>query len=123
MAKKQNLLKKAITGCLLLYCAGYFIGYAVLPPYNEAEILDRGTYNNQQYFLYIWYGWLSDPDYLVLYQCNSAGIFCQVIYQAPEGHYKGRDLSIAVDSQAQIVGVRIDDQFSPDEFPEAEVSY
>jgi hypothetical protein len=122
-AKHPTNLRKIISVLLLFYSAGYFIGFASLPHYGEARIVDKRLHNNHQYFLYLWYGWLGDPDYLALYKCNNIGIYCEVIYQAPSGSYSGSELSIVVDTQTQIVGAQIDDQFSPIELTEADVAY
>jgi hypothetical protein len=70
---------------VLVYSVGYFFGVAALPSYAESAIRDRETYNDQQYFLYLSFGWLGDPDYLALYECNSIGLFCRLTYQAPRG--------------------------------------
>jgi hypothetical protein len=106
-----------------LYSVGYFFGFAALPAYAEAEISDRMTYDDHLYFLYIRFGWLGDPDYLALYECNQFGLVCKVTYQAPTGHYYDRQLAIEIDSQTQTVGVKIDDLFSPHELTEADVAY
>ncbi len=120
-AAKSNARLLIITACF--YSAGYFFGIAALPPYAEAEISDRKTYNDHQYFLYLWYGWLGDPDFLALYECNPLGLFCEITYEAPTGSYGGGQLAIEMDPETQVVGVQIDDLFSPYELTEADVAY
>ncbi|MBK8024828.1 MAG: hypothetical protein IPK19_26275 [Chloroflexi bacterium] len=103
--------------------AGYFLGIAYLGAYAEAIIVDQDTYSGRQYFLYLRFGWLGDPDYLALYECTSTGLFCEVTYVAPSGDYNDRQLSIELDRETQVVGVQVDDRFSPPELTEADVGY
>ncbi|HEX2905297.1 MAG TPA: hypothetical protein VHO69_00445, partial [Phototrophicaceae bacterium] len=121
--KNARLAARFLIITICFYSVGYFFGIAALPRYAEAEISDRMSYDNHQYFLYLWFGWLGDPDYLALYECNQVGLFCKVTYQAPTGYYGSRQLSIEIDPQTQIVGVKIDDLFSPRELNEADVAY
>jgi hypothetical protein len=121
--KAAKLIARLLIVAAWLYSVGYFFGFAALPPYAEAEISDQMTYNDHQYFLYLWYGWLGDPDYLALYECNQIGLSCKVTYQAPTGYYRNRQLSIEIDPQTEMVGVQVDDLFSPYELTEADVAY
>jgi hypothetical protein len=119
---------KVLTVLLLLYSAGYFIGIGAKPIYAESEMPDRLIYNNHQYFLYLGWGWLGDPDTLLLYECNTIGLYCEVIYKAPTGNYRDKAVSIAIDETAQTVSVHINgagiaEQISPRELTETDVKY
>ncbi len=120
---KTKSTLKFIMVLLLLYSSGYFIGIAATPAYAEAEMPDQLVYNEHQYFLYLHWGWLGDPDTLLLYECNSWGIYCDVIYRAPTGYYREHDLFISVDTETQVVGASIDGQISPLELKAEDVQF
>lgn len=113
--RTTHRLAKRLMAASLIYGAVYYSGVAAWPPYAEAEISAHMVHANRQYFLYLWYGWLGDPDYLALYECNDLGYACQVMYEAPPGHYRGSQLALVVDEQTQQVSVQIDEPDSPGE--------
>jgi hypothetical protein len=123
LGNRQSLIRKGISLALLLYMAGFSIGFASLPPYAESTIDEKRVQDNHQYFLYIWYGWLGDPDTLELYECNAFGIFCGVVYEAPTGHYTPSTASIEFDPNTNKMGVRIDDRLSPWQLNQEDVVY
>lgn len=120
---ERKLVTRVLTILLLLYSAGYFIGMGAKIAYSEAEMPSRLVYNNHQYFLYLHWGWLGDPDALMLYECNAIGIHCELTYRAPSGYYRERDLSLVVDQQTNAVDVSIDGQLSPHDLTEDDVRY
>lgn len=120
---KTKSMIQAIIILLLIYSGGYFIGIAATPAYAEAEMSDRLVYNNHQYFLYLHWGWLGDPDTLLLYECNAIGINCELTYRAPSGYYRERDLSLVVNQQTNAVEVSVDGQLSPHDLTEDDVRY
>lgn len=120
---EHKLVARVLTVIALLYSAGYFIGMGAKIAYSEAEIPRRLVHNGKQYFLYLHWGWLGDPDTLLLYECNAIGTNCELTYRAPSGYYRERDLSLVVDQQTDAVEVSVDGQLSPHDLTEDDVRY
>ncbi|MBZ0285167.1 MAG: hypothetical protein K8L97_30820 [Anaerolineae bacterium] len=121
---RTEAVKKGFTIVTLIFMSGYIIGCAAFPQVAQGKIIDRFTYGDHQYFLYIKFGGGDIPDdYLALYECNSAGLFCEVTYEAPSGYYRESQLAIVYDAGQDVVGAEIDGRFLPIEFSEENAAY
>jgi len=67
-------------------------------------------WNNHIYHITIWIGWLGDPHTLSLYECNSLGLNCQVVYTAPSSYYAHEPIQLVSDTGPNNLSVIIDDK-------------
>jgi hypothetical protein len=95
---KSQSLVRFITLCLLIFAAAYMLGTAFSPENAQFNALSSAYFEGHQYYLYLFWGTIEDPNQLILYECNQLAFACQVIYRAPYGYYQVEPVSLVPDS-------------------------
>jgi|GEM_PF-4242875 len=97
----------AIGFCVLITLGGLFVGsYLILlgwtasdPSNSESTYYGSISLEEHRYFLYLRWGWLGEPDWFELYECNAIGIGCLQIapYDNVNGLYLDGDIALVAD--------------------------
>lgn len=84
LEKKSIALPRPIIIVAIVFttglCSTYLLGNSALDA--EFNRLESVNTDNAHYFLDVEWGWLGDPDMLILYDCNSFALACEKIYQS-----------------------------------------
>lgn len=65
----------------ILFMAAYVLGLGSMPKNSEFDRRGNVSFKDKHYFLDVYWGWLGDPDWLILYECNQYGLFCNEVYR------------------------------------------
>ena len=67
---------KLMTLGILFFAALIIIGISFSPQHFESTSYGSVSLEEHRYFLYLRWGWLGEPDWFELYECNAIGIGC-----------------------------------------------
>ena len=92
-------LVKSVTLIALFWTAMSLISAASDPSNSESTYYGSISLEEHRYFLYLRWGWLGEPDWFELYECNAIGIGCLQIapYDNVNGLYLDGDIALVAD--------------------------
>jgi hypothetical protein len=61
----------------------YLLGVGAYPKNAEFDFVGSESFAGHHYYLDLHHGWLGDPDWLILWQCNSLAFDCETVFQSP----------------------------------------
>ncbi|WP_162909459.1 hypothetical protein [Aggregatilinea lenta] len=86
------------------------LGIGFTPHNAEAEFPGALKAGQHRYYLHLYWGWLGDPDTLILYECNRFGLGCSAAYEAPTDTYRDKNPTLSLDEERDHLIVRIEDR-------------
>lgn len=84
----------------------YVLGVGSLPEHAEFDSHGSVSLNNRHYFLHLYWGWLGDPDTLILYECNQFGLLCAEVYSTSDS-YRDKQIELVPEVDANTLVIRI----------------
>jgi hypothetical protein len=73
--------------------------------YVESDVHATLYHDDHQYAIRIFYGWLGDPDALMLSECNIFGFQCERVWHSEAGSYSDKTIRLESDSTNNTVNV------------------
>ncbi len=103
----KRKIMRIVSAALALFTAFYIFGIAFLPGHSELNFRGSKAFNNRYYYLIIYWGWLGDPDNLILYECNQFALNCAKVYTT-SGEYRATNVELVPEPDNNNLLVRVD---------------